>query len=841
MNKFANFIIKNHKRIILVSIVLTVVMSFFITKLIIKPGMIDLLPANNSYVKVYNKASKTFNGIDSIIVGINGNEKDIINYINNVSEKIKTLEDTDNVISKMPLEFISKNLILFSNDLEQEYLKQILTSDSLVSFFHALNKSFEEPKKGYKIDNQSKKQFKSIIKNLTVLLNSINENKNIEKNTKNFLLGSEYMISNDGKMGIFIINPSIDSNDIFKIVNFVNTVEKIIKENALKYNVKADITGTYVISRDEMETSDRDMAVSTIVSLILILIIFILGFKIFRYTILSVVPLLIGILWSLGLTYFLIGSLNIMTMMMASILMGLGIDYSIHIISIFLEYRNEGYNIEDSIRQIYLKSVRGIISGSVTTAIGFGLFAFSSFPAFKEFGIVLSLGIISILIASILILPSLLMIYGNKFKQSKSYNININIKKIRLPALIITIVLLVLSFYKIGNVSFETNMMKIEAKGLKSLELNQKLIEKFELSSDNTIFINDSLEDARRLKKQLTKLETVSMIDSIVDYIPEKTLQNSRLNYSKAIKNYNSQIEKIDISKLRKELSLLNVNLLKSSLALRALKENKLADSLLNLMKSNIVNKISKQSSLTLLNAEKKINSVLFNIKNNLNTKNFITINSIPENIKENYYNNGLYLTTVYPSGDIWKYDFQKKYFNDLNKIKDKEVSGTGLIFLKVIELSGKEGGKILIATIIAIYFVLLLDLRNFKYSIIATLPMILSVIILLGIMGWFNIKFNVVNIIAFPLIIGIGVDDGIHLIHRYKIEKSLSKALKSTGKAITLTTLTTVAAFGSFMLAKYRGFVGLGLIFTIGITLSYLITIFTVTSIISYIDKVGE
>ena len=65
---------------------------------------------------------------------------------------------------------------------------------------------------------------------------------------------------------------------------------------------------------------------------------------------------------------------------------------------------------------------------------------------------------------------------------------------------------------------------------------------------------------------------------------------------------------------------------------------------------------------------------------------------------------------------------------------------------------------------------------------------------ILLGIMAWFDLPFDYVNIIALPIIIGIGVDDGVHLIHRYLIERRLLPSVASTGRAILLTTLTTLA-----------------------------------------------
>jgi predicted RND superfamily exporter protein len=160
---------------------------------------------------------------------------------------------------------------------------------------------------------------------------------------------------------------------------------------------------------------------------------------------------------------------------------------------------------------------------------------------------------------------------------------------------------------------------------------------------------------------------------------------------------------------------------------------------------------------------------------------------------------------------------------------------------LKVIDISGREGRKVLVWTVILIFIVLLIDLKNLKYAVLAMLPMIASFLILLGIMGTFNIKFTMMSVIALPMIIGIGVDDGIHLIHRYKIEKKLLPTIRSTGKAITMTTLTTIAAFGTLMFSVYRGFIGYGLLLTLGIGLAYLMTICFLVSLISIIDKIKE
>jgi len=842
MGKLGDFILKNSKPIFAILLIGTLGAIFLSSKLTIRPGFVDLLPENDPYVQVYRKAVENFKSVDSIIIGVEGEREDIINYINSLSEELKNMEYVDAIYYKNPIDFISKNIFLLSSDEEQEYLKKLYSSANIVDFFEALNEIFKESKSSYKITEQDKKQFDYMLKAFNHLLESIEQGnqKRIKENLLNMLLGKKYLISNDGNFGMIIIRPTISSNDVEKAVKLVNAMEKIVKERAKKFNVNAGLTGTLVIARDEMVTSERDMIVATTVSLILIILIFVLGFKSFRYMFLAIVPLVLGIIWAMGFTKISIGSLNIMTVMMIAILAGLGIDYSIHMISLFVELRNQGKSIKESILGVFEKNIRGVIAGSITTAIGMGIFVISSFPGFREFGIALSSGIIFTLLAAIFGLTLLLKKFGNKYKDpGRIFTIDFNIKKYRTFVIIVTILFLVLSIIKIPNVRFEKNMMKIEAKGLESIELNKKILKKFGFSPDNTIFISKNLSEAKALYDKLKDSDVFSEIDSIAPFLPDTKKQVLRLKNVKEVKRIPNEVADFDIKRLKLEINKLGFNMSKAVLSLNLIGQKELSKKIQDIIKSGVLIKITNKRKAELEKIQNELVSTIFNLKNDLNDSELITLNNLPEDIKGNYLGNGMVLTTAYSNGDIWNLDYQKDYFSALDKLNLKNVSGSALIFLRLIQIAAKEGRKVLLLTIILILIVLLIDMRSIKYALLSILPMILSIIMMLGIMGWFEIKFNVVNVIALPLIIGIGVDDGIHLIHRYRREKkNLRTSLRSTGKAITMTTLTTSAAFGSFVLSKYRGFIGFGLLLLIGIVFSYLITVSFVTSIISYLDK---
>ena len=155
-------------------------------------------------------------------------------------------------------------------------------------------------------------------------------------------------------------------------------------------------------------------------------------------------------------------------------------------------------------------------------------------------------------------------------------------------------------------------------------------------------------------------------------------------------------------------------------------------------------------------------------------------------------------------------------------------ATGTPVFMKDMMRLAGEQGEFAFILAFVAIVLLLLADFRSVKTAAIAMIPLLLSVIWMLGIMGLFDIKFTIVNVIGLPLILGIGIDDGVHIIHRYRVEgkDKLPYVLSSIGKAILLTSLTTMLGFGSLIPSAYRGYASLGILLTLGIGLCFFMSV---------------
>ncbi|MFC1495959.1 RND family transporter [Candidatus Margulisiibacteriota bacterium] len=860
--KLGRMMNKHYKLVLVFCLIFTGICVWGITKLKIQTQMFEQFPQNHPEMQAYKYALDNFKGMDSIIVVLEGKREKIIRFINDHAAAIKKVPGVDDVIFQSEIGFLEKNSLLLVGDRDDmDKMKGMLTASSLKDFIKGLNDNLEAEYTGSGDSEKVSDDQQEVLSMLTTINNfaqlfmkkSIDRAKILDLSDE-FIRGQRYFISHDGKVGIMLVRTSVNVADMENSIPMVNGIEKILFAEQDKYGLKGTLTGMIVLQRDEMYYTEKDMQLTSILSLVLILIIFYAGFKALRYSILAGLPLIVGIIWALGMTSFLVGSLSIFTAMMVAILIGLGIDYAIHVISIFTEIRLSGAAVEESIAAIFEKSAPGIVTGAVTTALGFFIFILSSFGAFAEFGLVLGLGISLTLLASLSLLPALLIIFHAKKRVEVNNRIGEALSHFEkvimhrpLAIMIIMLLVVVLAVAAFPRVHFTNNMLEVEPVGLPSVEINKLLEEKFNFTSDTALVVSKSLEDSAKVKEKTDDLSSIGFVDSINQYIPAKNDQIERLKKLREIKQKLQGRVSLQLfpGQLKAELLRLEDNIIELSDLAYMGGEKELVRKCDSLVESKIFSQAAEAASKNQNIIKETQNIFISNLNRKVaaqNDKNLITIADLPANVVNNYRNQkGEFLTIIYPKGDVWNRDFQEIFIKQFESMNEPRSTGMAQLTLMLITIAGTEGKRILMLTVVFIYLILLFDFRSIKYATFAMLPMFMSLALVLGIMGWFNIPFNFVNIIALPMIIGIGVDDGVHLIHRYRIEKKLSPAIKSTGRAITLSTITTMAAFGTLMLAKYRGFASFALLLTMGIGLAYIVTILLLPALITVFDKPGD
>jgi predicted RND superfamily exporter protein len=110
----------------------------------------------------------------------------------------------------------------------------------------------------------------------------------------------------------------------------------------------------------------------------------------------------------------------------------------------------------------------------------------------------------------------------------------------------------------------------------------------------------------------------------------------------------------------------------------------------------------------------------------------------------------------------------------------------------------------------------------------------------MLGLMGWLGIPLNPVNIVSLILVIGIGVTNGVHILNRFAEEPQPNILARSTGKAVLVSALNTVAGFGSLLVAKHAGIASLGLVMAIGTATCVVASLALLPAALSILCRIG-
>ncbi|MEN8907553.1 MAG: MMPL family transporter, partial [Clostridiales bacterium] len=726
---------------------------------------------------------------------------------------------------------------------------------NLNSFYNLLNLTIEDSSKQIESGGLKKEEINYQVSNFETIktffettndgLKGDYDSAELQLGISKFFGGDTLLTSTDGKMAMVTIQPKFDIMDMELLTPGVNAIEKKINEIDKKYkNIKVGATGMHVVARDEMASVESDSYVTMFLSIILILAILYFAFRVFTAPILTFIPLVLGIIWSIGITQLTIGRLNMMTVFSAAMLIGLGIDYAIHLYSSYTEKRADGLKKEEAIEKTMLISGPGIITGAMTTALAFFALNISSLEILTELGTVIGTGIVTTLISVFWVLPAFIVI--KKENEEKVKKVVREYKwigkiagisnKYKIIALVIILSTSIFMGYKAKDIKFDTNLMNIEPKGLDSIALMEHLVEKYDISTDAFSIEVDNLDDVYTLHEKYEMVDNVFQVRSIASILPKTLDQNEKLekiNKTKEILQGQEKAKTADIKLLNVELNNIKDNMYILSKKWYEKKLPGLTDDDFSEMNKSINDLIITTKEDNSANID-EISNDFYNTYKTTGDKllagEVLEISDLPEDLKKQYISEDgeKFILFVYPDFDIWENissDKGKKFFDDLSSIDDS-ITGTP-VFMKVLfeaaaEETGLTGGVLFVILLI----ILIIHFKSLKYTILALLPLIFTLIFTLGTMVLIDLQFNMLNFLAILLIVGIGIDDGVHILHHYKSgEKNINRVFSVVGRAILLTTLTTMFGFGSLNFSSYVGIASLGQVLFIGVFYAFIMT----------------
>jgi predicted RND superfamily exporter protein len=174
---------------------------------------------------------------------------------------------------------------------------------------------------------------------------------------------------------------------------------------------------------------------------------------------------------------------------------------------------------------------------------------------------------------------------------------------------------------------------------------------------------------------------------------------------------------------------------------------------------------------------------------------------------------------------------------------KTYHAVSSSVIFADVLTVMLKDSPVAVAVSFAAVFLLVLIDFRSIRNSLVAMIPLICGIAIMLGVMGAAGVHLNFFNMIVLPIILGMGVDCGVHVFHRFQEEGygNIPKVLTTTGGSIVITTLTTIAGFSGVIFAHHGGLSSMGIAAVIGLCSILVINLFFFPSVLAVLWHSGD
>ncbi len=773
------------------ALVATVLSFYGAAKLAVETDFSRLLPASTPSVQNMNQLKKYFGNEGHLYVTVEaGDAKLAEEYADRLVEQAEKLPSIRYVEYRRPVDFFQdrKWIYLDLEDLEKMEAR--------------IDRSLVLQKKGVSPVFSGVMDFADEEDRPDLTFEDIREKykKKLEQETGSILSGDE------GKFIIIRVKAYKGTEDFEAnraLIASVKEIEKRISQQKPEYrDIKVGYAGTYMTSIEGVDLVKREMGtISAVVSLILLLIM-VIYFRSFSGAVLVGLPLLMSVLWTGGLIYFLLGRVNLLTAFGASILAGLGSDYGIYLLARYAKERENGADFQTACRLTFGKTGTATLMAMLTTIGAFGALTLSDFIVFKEFGIVGALGLFLNYIAMILLMPALLTI-GERFPNNGFVKFFVGLKQKKKQSYFWRGAWMDLIFNTKGARAWIFGTLLLIGFCAFTIPAQSRIVyEEGQMEFQNI--------PSNKLYERISKVVDVSLHPTVLfvrgDEMEAKTVNSLDAQLKDRPKEANVFERVVGMT---------------SFLPPEQGKKREILERMVEKYPHNrFVNERQK---------EEFVNSV----KTTLATA-AVTRQGLPPEIRRMFIaqnDPSIYAVYVFPSINRSSTETLERYNKGILKAKAESGSDftpvdASFIHYDIVNLISSEISRGLAMVLLFLSIVLLITLRNVKRSLLILFNLVGALILLSGSLYVLGIRLNIMNIAVFPIILGTGIDCFIHLSEHYNESGDLRGVMRTEIPAILVSNLTSIIGFGSLLFTSSLGLRSMGWVSVIGLTIMSLLCV---------------
>lgn len=659
----------------------------------------------------------------------------------------------------------------------------------------------------------------------------------------------QYFTSADGRLAFLLARPIKDASSFTPAQAAVDGMRAIIKTVQSRHaDVAIGLTGLPVLETDEMAASQRDSTLAGWLALGGTALLYFVTYRGFRCPLLTVTTLLTGTAWAMGWLTVTVGHLNILSVTFAVMLIGIG-DYGVLFVTHYEQRRRAGDDPTMAARDTAAHVGPSIFTAALGTALAFFATMLADFRAVAELGWITGWGVLFCGLACFTVLPALITLTDRRGVLTPLAVVGPDgasrpvlglaaAPHVWLPALMnrprlvlsgaTAAILLALGFA--GRVGNDLNLLNMQANGLESVAWERELIDATAGASWHADSIAGSPEEALALKARYEQLPGVSRVAEVASLIAgdqERKLGLAGDIHKRLAHLPAGQPPIVPLTSpardVRQEAALLLGALQPQAPISRQPVLERLVQGL-TLLRDHPALDGGAEAKARLQTFETRLVADLLADLHRLravSTPRPIALADLPAPLRQRYIGTtGKWLVQAYAKDNLWDIAPLEQFCTAARTI---DAGATGKPFATVEGLRSMQhgfawAGAYALAVILA---VLAADFRSARHTVLALVPLAAGVVLLLGVMGAAGLDLNPANMIALPLIVGVGVDNGVHVLHDYRARRRRQPyaLAATTGKGIAVSALTTVLGFGALMVSRHRGLSGLGFVLAAGVT----------------------
>lgn len=801
------------------------------------PDVLHLLPKKNPGVITFRETLEQFGNIDYFVVGIRIPEEvpldpyealadDVALRMSESAEYFSAVESSIGEPEQLLREFLPRAL-LFLDGPTRERLAGQLTGQAIRDRARELRRTLEMPQAV---------ALKDLIKLDPLGISGIFLDRlGGQRGPLAVDWTSGRYLSRDHRLLLILGKPTHPPQDIDFNRRLVETMEKTVADVTAGWSELAEgsdapvpevfFGGRYMIVLDDTGLIRRDVIVNAATSILSVLVLFYIAYRRTSLLLLVFWPLACGLAITFGFAALAVGVLSSATAGVAALLVGLGDDFVIVLYGRYVEQRQRGISVVESMRAMGGATARGVVLGAVTTAATFYAFLITDFTGLYQMGLIVGTGVLFCLVAVLFLVPAMIgWSEDHHSKRESAPRLHIfafGIERLsrfatRKPrtTLAVAALVTVAALAVAPKLQFDDNVEALRPPGNRGIiaqsEINAHFGSGFESMSlvlkaptlPEVLALADKAASAGR---KLVAEGRLGGVDAVTSVLPPPALQQEALDWVAAERD-----GRLDMDRIRSEFAL--------ALEDEGLRVEPFADGL-DLLGSTLApaGQLTREGVLAVPQGHSLLDRYL--VETPEGWRSVVKLYNLPGRPKREI-----------PEAAI-----------DLERSLGAQATLTGMNVLSR-SLRGEIRRDALVSGIIGLALVVLLlwiDFRDAHTALLALIPLLLGILWMVGAMVVFDLHLNFMNIFVITMIIGIGVDYGIHVIHRYREEERVpggdpAGAVEETARGIFLAALTTIAGFGSLATSHYPGLISMGLVSILGTLATALVAIVVIPAYLS-------